>query len=584
MPASVVEGESLLAVDVGTTKTRALLFDVVEGRYRFIAAAQAPTTAEAPVKDIGEGVRQAVENLQTVTGRILLDADHRLVIPTQTGGSGVDAFAATLSAGPSLKAVIVGLLADVSLESVQRLAEGASARIVETISLNDRRKPEEQIDGIVRARPDMIIIAGGTDGGASRSIRKVLEVIGLACYLLPQDKRPAALFVGNQSLAEDVRSLLESLTVSLRISPNVRPSLEVEDLDPARNELARLIMDTRKRQMRGVEELNLWAGGHLMPTAHAEGRMVRFLSRVYGSAKGVLCVDVGAAGTTVAAGFNGALTLGVYPQFGLGENLPGLLRYTDLEVIERWLSLDIPQSLVRDFLHQQSLYPASLPATKEEQAIAQALARQVLHLALQAARRNFPPEVRPFRPGLLPLFEPILACGGVITEAPTPGQSLLLLLDALQPVGITTLILDQNNLLPVLGAAAERNNILPVQVIESGALINLATVISPVSSVRHGMTILRARLIYDDGSEIKAEVKAGGLEVLPLASGKTARLQLQPLHRTDTGLGIGRGGTIRVSGSVLGMVIDARGRPLDLPSDPVQRRELIKKWLWTVGG
>ena len=39
-----------------------------------------------------------------------------------------------------------------------------------------------------------------------------------------------------------------------------------------------------------------------------------------------------------------------------------------------------------------------------------------------------------------------------------------------------------------------------------------------------------------------------------------------------------------VTGGAMGVVIDARGRPLNLPSDPVRRRELIKKWYHTVGG
>ena len=68
---------SLLAVDVGTVTTRAALFDVVEGSYRFIASGQAPTTAAAPFKDISEGVHQAIENLQTVTGRKFLGDDQQ---------------------------------------------------------------------------------------------------------------------------------------------------------------------------------------------------------------------------------------------------------------------------------------------------------------------------------------------------------------------------------------------------------------------------------------------------------------------------------------------------------------------------
>jgi hypothetical protein len=95
---------------------------------------------------------------------------------------------------------------------------------------------------------------------------------------------------------------------------------------------------------------------------------------------------------------------------------------------------------------------------------------------------------------------------------------------------------------------------------------------------------LRAKLTYVDGTEVRAEVKSGGLEILPLASGQSGRLSLQPLRRADAGLGPGRSGTTTVTGGALGVVIDARGRPLNLPTDPVRRRELMKRWSYTVGG
>jgi len=115
MPSSLVEGDSLLAIDIGAANTRAVLFDVVEGEYRFVASGQAPSTAEAPFKDVSEGARNAIANLQTIIGRILLDASRNLIIPSQSNSSGVDTFVVTMSAGPTLKAVTVGLLADVSL-------------------------------------------------------------------------------------------------------------------------------------------------------------------------------------------------------------------------------------------------------------------------------------------------------------------------------------------------------------------------------------------------------------------------------------------------------------------------------------
>jgi len=584
MPISLLEDSSLLAVNVGASSTRAVLFDVVEGQYRFLASGQAPSTADAPYKDASLGVHQAIENLQKITGKILLDQNNQLITPVQGDGSGVDAFAATLSAGPTLRAVVVGLLSDVSVQSAQRLAETAYLQVIETFGLNDPRKPDEQIDAVLRARPDVIILTGGTDGGASRSVQKIIESIGLACYLMPEEKRPAILFAGNQSLTDSVKGSLGKLTPSLHFSPNVRPSLDTEDLAPASRELAQVLSDVRKRQMPGVDQLAAWTGGRILPTAYAEGRIIRFLSQMNGANRGILGVDIGTTAAVVAAGFNGKLTLGVYPQFGLGENLPGLVKYAELEDIMRWLPLDIAPGVVRDYLYQRSLYPGTIPATKEDHAIGHAITRQVLYLALQEARRSFPADARLIKKDLMPLFEPILAGGGALSDAPTPGQSLLLLLDALQPVGITSIIIDQNNLLPLLGAAAESNQLLPVQVLESGAFMSLGTIVSVISSASYGQPVLRARLTYEDGTEARAEVKFGGLEILPLAMGQTARLSLQPLQRSDVGNGPSRNAAVQVAGGVMGVVIDARGRPLALPDDAVRRRELLKKWLWSVGG
>jgi hypothetical protein len=584
MPVSLVEDSSLLAVNVGASTTRAVLFDVVEGEYRFIASGKAASTAEAPFGDVTLGVQQAVSNLQTVSGRTFLDADNELITPSQADGSGIDAFTVTMSAGPALRAVVVGLLADVSLESAQKLAETTYLRIIDSFSINDHRKPDEQLDAVLRAKPDLIIFAGGTDGGASRSIQKILDSVGLACYLTPEEKRPAVLFAGNQKMADEIKSSLEKLTSILSISPNIRPSLDTEDIGPASRELARIYTNIRKHRITGLSELEAWSGGHILPTAYAEERIIRFLSQLRSSNRSILNVDIGSTAAIIAAGFGEKSTLSVLPQYGLGENLASLLQYTDLNSIMRWLPVEISPSDVRDYLYQRPLSPATIPVTKEDMAITQSVSRQVLHLAIQHANGGFPSTARYAKSDLLPFFEPILAGGGAISDAPSPGQSLLLLLDGIQPIGVTSIIVDQNNLLPLLGVAAEINPLLPVQVLESGAFMSIGTVVSVISSSSYGTPVLRAQLTYANGSNARIEVKLGGLEILPLGMGQTARLSLQPVNRADIGNGPGRNATVQVVGGVIGVVIDARGRPLVLPEDAGRRRELMNKWLWSVGG
>ena len=159
MSTSLVSADSLLSIDIGTTTTRALLFDVVDGRYRFLAAGSAVTTAGAPYRDVGKGVRRALDQLQEISGRLILRDDESIIMPGASDGSGVDALSATISVGPPLKVVAVGLLETVSVESARRLAATTYAEVVETLSLNDRRKQDARIDLILRTRPDLIIAA-----------------------------------------------------------------------------------------------------------------------------------------------------------------------------------------------------------------------------------------------------------------------------------------------------------------------------------------------------------------------------------------------------------------------------------------
>lgn len=583
MPTSLIDADSLLTIDIGSVTTRAILFDVVDSRYRFLASGSAISTANAPFNDVGEGIRHALDRLHAVTGRKFVGKDERLIIPSRSDGAGVDTVAATISAGPALKVVLVGLLEDVSLDSVRSLAGTTYSRVVETFSLSDYRSLEARIDTFLRLQPDLILVAGGTNNGASQSVLKLLDVVGLASYLSPEEKRPEILYVGNQALVKNVKNSLGRIA-PLHIASNVRPTLDVEQLDAAQVKLANITRSIRSRQITGIKELNSWAKGGLLPTATAFGRVIRFLSKVYNSDKGVLGVDLGASALTIAAAYSGELVQSVSPQMGLGVGLASLLAYSSLNDIQRWLHLDIPKDYIRLYLHNKSLYPSSLPVTPEDLAIEQALARQVIQISLKQVLVKLPDKDHRDIGSIMSGFEPIIASGSVFTRAPNLAQSLLTLLDGIQPSGVTTLVLDQHHLSPSLGAAAAINPILAVQVLESSTFLNMATVISPVGNARTGTPVLRVRMVHENGSETSAEISQGNLEVLQLPVGQSAQVHLQPLHRYDVGMGgPGRGGRIQVVGGALGVVIDARGRPLRLDKNPVNRREMINKWRAVLG-
>lgn len=295
---SLVDAESVLAIDIGSLNTRALLFDVVDGQYHFIAASSASTTAGMPFNDVSEGVHNALSRLQDITGRSFTGTEARILIPTQADGSGVDRLTLTCSAGADIRILAMGLLSDVSLQSVQRLAGTAYARVVETIGLNDRRKVEIQLDAVLQARPDVILLAGGTEKGATRSVLKLVDLIGMACRVMPRSERPVVLYCGNGAIAKRVKETLERETVVV-VAPNIRPTIDQEDLAPAETYLARIVAKLRILRLGGLDTLASIASTTPLPSAYALGRMMRFSSELSGLSKSTIGIDLGSASTVL---------------------------------------------------------------------------------------------------------------------------------------------------------------------------------------------------------------------------------------------------------------------------------------------
>jgi hypothetical protein len=285
----------------------------------------------------------------------------------------------------------------------------------------------------------------------------------------------------------------------------------------------------------------------------------------------------------LAAAFDGDLRLSVRTELGLGSVLPNLLNYCTPEDVLRWMPVEESPGSVLDYIYNKALYPASIPTELNELHLEYALARQILRSALTLAQPSWPEAVR--HSTVLPAMEPIIASGAAMSRAPRPGYAALALLDALQPRGVSTLVLDPYSLVPAVGAAAGPLPMVTVQVLESGSFISLGTVVSPVGRGRQGRPVLRVRLEPEGGGEpAEGQVRLGQLLRLPLRQGEHARLTLRPERGFDVGFGgPGRAGALRVAGGVLGIVIDARGRPLELSRDPGRRRELNQKWLYDIG-
>jgi hypothetical protein len=575
------EAETLLAVDVGSVNTRASLFDIVDGRYRLVATGRAGSTAGPPLFDVSEGVRLALEHVQQVTGRRLVDESEALITPATGTGAGVDAFVATASAGPRARTLLVGLMPGVSLDSARRLASSCYLEVTGELGSLDHRREEERLDAIVRARPDLVLLVGGTDGGAIRSIERMASLLELGLSLLPGTEKPRVVFAGNQRLAATISERLGP-SAEVTIAPNVRPTLEEEDVASVRQKLSEVVQLVRSSRISGLDYLDQWSGGNLLNSADGFGRVIRYLSHVYDSGKGVLGIDLGASQTTIAAGFGGDLRLHVRTDLGLGASVTGVLRHGSAADIARWLPVQVPEPRIRDYVFNKALHPGSIPVQMEELHLEYALAREVLRMAMTSARADWP--VGRERGPILPAMEPIVISGGALSRAPRPGYAALAVLDAIQPVGVAGLILDPHSLTPALGVAAGILPLAAVQALDSGSFVSLGTVVAPVGQSRPGRPVLRLRLDRENGPSTEGVLRYGQLTVLPLRQGEFGKLTLRPERGFDVGFGgPGRAGAIRVSGGAVGVILDGRGRPLDLTRDGGRWRDLVQKWLWDIG-
>jgi hypothetical protein len=607
--------ESILVVDCGSTTTKAVLLDVVEGQYRFLAYGEAPSTAHAPWSDVSIGVVDVLRQLEETTKRTLFGSDGQLIIPEDLEARGVDRFLVITSAAEPLQVILVGLVRDVSLASARRAALSTHTVIEDVISVEhdpttgQAQTLDDKINAIWHSSPDVICVVGGTDSGSAAPVLEMVQgIVRVALYLMG-DKVPPVIYAGNSRLRETVAKRLGEVT-SLRTVDNVRPQPDVENLGPAYEEMEVLFYEHKLSKLPGLRMLRAWTPFVILSTARAADYMVRYCERAWRTSKPALGVDIGSTSVTMNVCRDGQPLTTIRSDMGIGAGLLGLLDQVELSQITRWLPYEITESEARDRLLNKAAYPRSIPQTREDLLLEQAAAREMLRLTLLDSLPGWPrgavgplqePEVAGIAEGeyiqgsyssgfgderlpMIPPCEPIIASGGILARAPYKGHTALLLLDALQPTGISTLYLDEYNLVPSLGTVANINALAAVQALRNGGLTYLGTVIVPVGRARPGEKVLTIRPA-DRQSSISSDVTYGNLEVIPRQIFEPGTLlELTPARGVDIGRGPGKSLKVGYQGGSVGLIVDARGRPLVLADDPELQRRNMDYWLWEMMG
>jgi hypothetical protein len=576
---------SALVIDCGSVYTKVALIDQVDGHYRLVATTNLPTTAIPPHADVMQGIRMAIAEIEHVCARVLMRDGHTIT-PEQENGDGVDAVAITVSVGGPLHVLTTGAGREALTSLVHRAtsglfisldqlpaeaftagASGGAAVIEQAVSAQTSRPQAVLVVGHPlenqRARPDMQ--ETGRAIAAWLAAMRSLSADNDATPLVP------VLFTGMPADGSALQSALPD-----RNAVHLLDALTPTTLVPLSQAVANLYANAVVRAIPGYSGLRALNSGFPSSATTSLAEAAHFLGQQY--QLNVVAVDVGASSTTLAAATaSGSVLTAVHPTAGVGPGGGAVLRAAGASNVLRWLAEPVDEAELREYVLRRMLRPRLLPATAGEIEMEHALAREAIALALRAPGSALA--------GLQPL-DVIVGSGGTLAHAPQVAQAALLLLDALQPVGITTLTLDVAQLLGMLGSLSGVAAALSMSVADGDAVVaQLGPVVSTSGSAPDGQPALTVTLEYADGRRQSTEVAQGTIARLPLGPGERATLSLFPAPSIDAGLGAGQHARASdpLQGGMLGLIIDARGRPLSIPRQADERSARLREWRRALG-
>ncbi|GAA3960178.1 glutamate mutase L [Actinoplanes auranticolor] len=248
-----------VCVDVGSTYTKGCLVDLDDGRL--VRRSEVPTTSGS---DVLTGLDAAVAAL---------------------GGTG-EVFVCS-SAGGGLRLAVIGYESLVTAEAGHRVGLSAGAQVVHVAA---GRLDGRAVAALRAARPDVILLVGGTDGGDGEVLLHNAGRLGTSRLRVP------VVLAGNADVREQAAAVLTGRGIPVTVTGNVLPRIGVLDPGPARLAIRQVFLRHvigGKRLSRGSRFASLVRAA--TPDAVLAG--VELLADRSGA--GVLVVDVGGATTDV---------------------------------------------------------------------------------------------------------------------------------------------------------------------------------------------------------------------------------------------------------------------------------------------
>ena len=602
----------IVATDCGSTTTKAILIELNDqGDYRLVARGEAPTTVERPFEDVTIGVLNSITELEEITeetvpenfqkGRRKLIKDGK-VWRLQKNGQTVDQrkdpleaadlYVSTSSAGGGLQMMVAGVVKAMSAESAERAALGAGAILMDTLAVDDGRKEHQKVERLRQLRPDIILMSGGTDGGTKSHLVEMAEVVRRADPK-PRfgDMKLPIIYAGNAAARDEVKQVLGE-SIAVKIVDNLRPTLDRENLQPARDEIHEMFLEHVMQQAPGYSKLLEWTSEEVMATPNAVGKLMK--SYADQEHINILGVDIGGATTDVFSVFSGIYNRTVSANLGMSYSICNVLKEAGIDNIARWLPFEADTADIRNRLRNKMIRPTTIPQTYDDLLVEHAVAREALRLAFlhhKTLARGLTGSQQQRDVGqifdqkssgetLVKMMDlnMIIGSGGVLSHAPRRAQSALMMMDAYQPEGITMLTVDSIFMMPHLGVLSEHHYQAAKQVFEFDCIVQCGHCIAPVGLGKEGEPCVTVK-----ANGVSENVPFGSIKVIPLGRYEYMDVTIEPTKNFDVGAGKGKPMTAKLEGGTVGIIIDARGRPFNIELNTGNRVAKLREWLQAMG-
>jgi hypothetical protein len=397
-------------------------------------------------------------------------------------------------------------------------ALGANADIVVSLGTAGRASLIDRATALRDARPHAALVIA--DKGDTSAIVELVEALRMGCA-----SRPPSVFVSAEDKAR------------VRIAASAG-TMRFEALPSPTTAAGREAIVTRLRALRR-------GGGDVVLRDEAIEASARALAT--SSGRTTLVVDVSGASTSLVYATPSGATMSAHSRLGVGPGADRVVAHAGLDRVRRWIPkpIDAPALLERVF--NRTRWPDAVATSPLTLALEMSLAREaVAHLIRDARRAGM--DVNAMRSAQL------IVAAGDLARFPRPAQTALVVIDALGTEGKQLIARELADALVVQGAIATRSVADVTGTIEN---IALAMTVTPKRST--------AVTVTDANGTIEERVARGALFLVPTTGGASVTVT-GSAERQDVGP------------LALGIIVDARGRPLELPQRDAERVPVIARW------